>query len=139
MCCQIFHNFSFKYEHSFSSVTFYICQWGASAVCTLWAPVQGCSCFQGSKKKTTAGGTQAQAGRRGGQWGVDAPPLAPTPGPLCTPRHAGPDCSHLVICPVYSARPLCDKDHAVGGLNHRHLLSHSPGDWPGGWKSEITV
>ena len=60
----------------FSSVAFYVCQWGASGVCALWAPGQG------SEKKAAAWGMQARGGKEGGQWGVDTLLLAPTPGSL---------------------------------------------------------
>lgn len=47
-------------------------------------------------------------------------------------------CSALYLC-ISLPGLLRNKDHTVGGLNHRHFLSYSPGDWPGDWKAKTEV
>ena len=137
MCCQIFHNFSFKYEHDFSSITFMFVS-GEPQLFVPSGPQFRGSCFQGSEKKPVAWGARAHVGRRGGQW-VWMHLRLPHPWISLHPQTRWP----WLLTPgdvlLISLRGLlCHKDHTVGGLNHRHL-SHSPGDWPGDWKSRIEV
>lgn len=136
MCCQIFHKFSFKFEHDFSSVTFYICQWGASAVCPLWTPVQGVL-LSGEREEASGLGRGPTWGGGEGR-GCGCASACPTPGSLCTPTRWPWLLTPADVLLISLRGLLCHKEHTVGGLNHRHL-SHSPGDWPGDWKSKIEV
>lgn len=52
----------------------------------------------GARRRQRPGSMQAHGGKEGGS-GVWIHSCLPPPG-LCTPRHAGPDCSYLLLCSV---------------------------------------
>ena len=54
----------------------YVCQWGASAVCPFWTPVQGLL-LSGEREEASGLGRAGPRGEEGRAVGVDAPPLAP--------------------------------------------------------------
>lgn len=139
MCCQIFHNFSFKYEHNFSSVTFIFVSGELQPFVPCGPQFRGAAAFRGARRRQQPGARRPTWGGGEGS-GVWMHLRLPPPLDLSAPPDTLALTAHTWLSALYySARLLCDKDHTVGGLNHRHLLFHSPGDWPGDWKSKIKV